>query len=85
MNQKIKELAEQARVEVRAEWDNGNKILYPAEHYAFQMDNDQKFAELIIQECGAVCERLQDSIDRQNWPTPYECASSIKKYFGIEQ
>jgi hypothetical protein len=51
MNKRIKQLAEQARAEVRADWAKGNKIPYPEAHYAFQRDNDQKFAELIVREC----------------------------------
>jgi hypothetical protein len=51
MNERIKQLAEQARAEVRADWAKGNKIPYPEAHYAFQRDNDQKFAELIVREC----------------------------------
>jgi hypothetical protein len=51
MQKKIKELAEQARAKVRSEWDIGNNIPYPEAHYKFQNDNDQKLAELIVQEC----------------------------------
>ena len=54
MNERIKELAEQARAEVRNEWDKGNKISYPEAHYQFQRDNDQQFAELIVKECANV-------------------------------
>lgn len=54
MNERIKELAEQARAEVRADWDKGNKIPYPEAHYQFQSDNYQKFAELIIRECAYI-------------------------------
>ena len=57
MNERIKELVKQAREEVRAEWDKGNKIPYPEAHYEFQNDNDQKFAELIVAECMEVCRR----------------------------
>ncbi len=55
MSNRIQELAEQARSEVRDEWAKGNKIPYPEAHYAFQRDNDQKFAELIVRECGEWC------------------------------
>lgn len=73
MNEKIKELATSCYVTV------GDYS------YCESVFDAQKFAELIIQECCAVCERLQDSLDRQNWPTPYECAVGIKEHFGIEQ
>jgi hypothetical protein len=58
MNERIKQLAEQARAEVRADWAKGNKIPYPEAHYAFQRDNDQKFAELIVRECAGIADGL---------------------------
>lgn len=45
----------------------------------------QNFAELIVTECISTCERLQDDLDRQNWPTPYGCAEAIKEHFGVEE
>lgn len=76
MNQKIKELIKLSYVEVPHErdWDAMSSVF-----------NKEKFAELIVRECCNVCERLQDSLDRQNWPTPYECAVGIKEHFGIEE
>ncbi len=78
MNEKIKELYDECTSSVYVKTDG-----YGNDHYRGVTDY-QEFAELIIQECCNICEGLQDSLDRQNWPTPYECASSIKEHFGIE-
>jgi hypothetical protein len=80
MNERIKKLAEQARAEVRAEWDKGNKIPYPEAHHAFQRDNDQKFAELIVKECQTVVEwaiSVDSTIDR--------VPVLIREHFGVEE
>jgi uncharacterized protein (DUF305 family) len=81
MNERIRELAEQARAEVRAEWDKGNKIPYPEAHLAFQRDNDQKFAELIVRECA-------DAIELNTMQIPKRSISEIRtildKHFGVE-
>jgi hypothetical protein len=79
MNERIKELLKQAGAEVRAEWDKGNKIPYPEAHHAFQRDNDQKFAELIIEDCicvvdGAVHHRLPAS----------SYVDLIREHFAVE-
>jgi len=77
MNERIRELAEQARSEVRADWDKANKIPYPEAHYVFQRDNDQKFAELIVREC--MC--ISDSIGEHG----YIAAEEMGKHFGVEE
>jgi hypothetical protein len=78
MNERIQELADQARAEVRADWSKGNKIPYPEAHYAFQRDNDQKFAELIIQECISAC-----ATDRLGKTAGAE--ELINQHFGVEE
>ncbi len=78
MNERIKELAEQARAEVRADWAKGNKIPYPEAHYAFQRDNDQKFAELIVRECADICYNREYA-----YGSAY--GEQIEKHFGVEE
>ena len=73
MDEKIKELAEQA----------GSTHKQSLGVYQFYSNELEKFVELIIEECISTCERLQDDLDRQNWPTPYGCAEAIKEHFGI--
>ena len=76
MNQRIRELAEQARKEVRAEWDKGDKHPYPEAHYAFRDDIDVRFAELIVREC---MELGDTALQKGNWP-----GDAIKKHFEIK-
>jgi len=101
MNERIKLLAEQARSEVRADWDKANKIPYPEAHYVFQRDNDQKFAELIVRDTIKLLQ--QEWYDRNNAP-PVEgesardvgirvgrkseviaLMSKVSKHFGVEE
>ena len=85
MNKTIEQLAEQ----VRAEWDKGNKIPYPEAHHAFQRDNDQKFAELIIQQCYQECndQLLSNQIigsERYTYNDGViDCAVGILQRFGM--
>jgi hypothetical protein len=74
MNERIKELAEQAQ-----------KVIWPAEGNVTELtDLDvEKFAELIVKECIAQCEK--------NAEHPYLGAGSklsafnIKEHFGVEE
>ena len=79
MNEKIEELYKECTSSFYVRTDG-----YGNDHYRNHTDY-AKFAELIIRECCKVCEGLQDSLDRQNWPTPYGCAVGIKERFGIEE
>jgi hypothetical protein len=81
MNKRIKQLAEQARAEVRADWAKGNKIPYPEAHYAFQRDNDQKFAELIVKECAGKV----DFILREKSNGGGTMGDEIREHFGVEE
>jgi hypothetical protein len=88
MNERIKQLAEQARAEVRADWAKGNKIPYPEAHYAFQRDNDQKFAQLIVRECAEVCydhSRAAGGVDTDFGYGYKDCGDDIKRNFGVKE
>jgi hypothetical protein len=92
MNERIKQLAEQARAEVRADWAKGNKIPYPEAHYAFQRDNDQKFAELIVRECAGIADGLSKLYPRTDvgFDVGYTMGTTratkeIKEHFGVKE
>ena len=69
MNERIKELAVEA----------GYKDL-PTVRLAFQGFDKQKFAELIVRECGvALSPMLRDMISRG------QAYDLIKKHFGVEE
>jgi hypothetical protein len=69
MNERIKELAEQAG------WMMGDEV----EGFNIRLE---KFAELIVRECSLVCRSQPNEyaleLDREN------CASAIEEHFGVE-
>ena len=70
MNEKIKELAEQARA-----WVNNTDNVSPDIEYVFYKDAyDKKFAELIIKECASVSLCI-GSGDNE---------TELLKHFGVE-
>jgi hypothetical protein len=73
MNERIKELAEQA-------WD----ATAVSPKFGHPISFAEKFAELIVRDCCEVLEQTQDALDRQKWPTPRGCTEYIKEHFSIE-
>jgi hypothetical protein len=78
MNERIRELAEQASKEV-----------FPINSIAFM----EKFAELIVKECASICELNGQSYTHSFTPakarlaesTSNHCGLMIKKHFGVEE
>jgi hypothetical protein len=72
MNERIKELAEQATC-----FKEGlTEGLYDIEIF-----DKEKFAELIVKECAGVCEDYRGT----EWGKAAECiGDSIKEHFGVE-
>jgi hypothetical protein len=74
MNERIKQLAEQADDYA------DNKIQMPGEYHPDWHDiRDEKFAELIVRECIGIV--------KQRWINPDEdvIAEEIKQHFGVEE
>ena len=71
MNERIKELAEQATSHMPGR--------PPYDSLTFDVFNKQKFAELIVKECI--------NIVKQRWINPDEdvIAEEIKQHFGVEE
>lgn len=74
MNERIRELAEQAGFIPGIMGLN-----------RFTYFDPEKFAELIVRECCEVLEQTEDALDRQKWPTPRGCVEYIKDHFEVEQ
>ena len=77
MNERIRELAEQAGLE----FDNDLALEPEPIYYTTQKDLE-KFAELIVKECAELCDRFQA---REVGMQPTECAGAIRKMFGVEE
>lgn len=78
MNERIRELAEQAheytdQLISSSGWLNGDEIF------------EEKFAELIVRECIAICQDIdgEDNIDARSGRQ--DCAVEIKEHFGVEE
>jgi len=88
MNERIKELAEQADDYA------DNKIQMPGEYHPDWHDiRDEKFAELIIKECASICEINGNTYMYSFTPVKAMlaesaskyCGTMIKKHFGVEE
>lgn len=95
MNERIKELAEQARIQYE---QGGAKIQEPGQYY--YEDVVSMFAELIVWECVAQCEQVAidaDAITKSNfvtdagrmlhegmWGGAKNCGVQIQTHFGVE-
>jgi len=89
MNERIKQLAEQAGCKVMddGEWyipsaTGLEKIVYT------KGIGLEKFAELIVRECVGICKGKTDHLDPnmyEVWRGALACASDIKVHFGVEE
>ena len=84
MNEKIRELAEQARA-----WVNNADNVPPDIEYVFYKDAyDKKFAELIVKEC---IQAFEAEVDTWKQMDPYQGSmkrkgtKAIKQHFGVEE
>ena len=75
MNERIKELAEQAR-----DWGY-------AEHsgYTAQLLFEEKFAESIIRECIATVQKRYMGDNNREDMEVLRCVADMKKHFGVEE
>ena len=71
MNERIKELAEQAGISVRGHYDETGST--PMEL--------QKFAELIVRECADVAKETRWAVP----PSQEQIARGIQQHFGVEE
>jgi len=76
MNERIKELMEQAG-------------LYDFVIESMGIDEEmQKFAELIVRECMALCKSMDETDTRYRYDYRrgvLDCADTIKEHFGVEE
>ena len=85
MNERIRELAEQANT--IGDWGEditeGRYFVYP------NIKNLEKFAELIIDECLRMCDCAEASLLEHSYPRESDGAASvkifIKEHFGVKE
>jgi hypothetical protein len=77
MNERIKELAEQA-----TEYANEQNELYGV---GYVITFKEKFAELIVRECVAICQDVDGEEDAMVKCGRQVCAVEIREHFGVEE
>ena len=83
MNERIRELAEQAK---KYALDAMIKITDKEQALkVYSASYDTKFAELIIRECVEVCHKMAEDSDSYVVHDGDTCAEQIKKHFGVEE
>ena len=101
MNERIRELKEQAWEYAMAVHDG--LIVPPLDKEVWPVDKvfDEKFAELIVQECIAQCEQVATAADAKSkskfvtddgrmlhegmWGGAKNCSGQIKQHFGVAE
>ena len=84
MNERIRELAEQADIKFSAHWQHqgiDTAVIIPSDL--------KKFAELIVHECSGICRNVGEAIwteqHQSNKGTALTCEAAIKKHFGVKE
>lgn len=88
MNERLKELAEQAKKYVDDKWAKEGSPPYPDAHYLFLDERDSKFAELIVRECAEICYHHSEAAGGVDTAFGYgykDCGNDIKRHFGVEE
>ena len=82
MNEQIKQIAEQAGFILWADepWGRGQTVDWSCNYDA----ELEKFAELIVQECAEICERIGTIPYSGVSHDHAECAKEIQRHFGVE-
>ena len=75
MNERIRELAEQADGVVI------NKMMTGARQYTFLEEDLKKFAQLIVRECADVAKETRWAVP----PSQEQIARGIQQHFGVEE
>ncbi len=89
MNERIRELAEQAGADFmrRINYNNLEGKEYEEDAGVIFESNElfEKFAELIVRECANQCDLLLDHKISSEWARgTHDCSKAIKKHFGVE-
>ena len=78
MNERIRELAEQAGIEFDDSFSSEPETIY-----YLKLSDFEKFAELIVQECAGICDDY--GMPDGTSPTAIILSAAIKKRFGVRE
>jgi len=84
MNERIRKLSEQARKYARDYIADCKHYGHYMEHNELDVRFEEKFAELIVQECAGLFPNVYVEIENEYGHTPVVAADYIKKHFGVE-
>ena len=70
MNHKMSELLDQVRTDVSGKWVSTDEL--------------EKFVELIVRECVAICQDVDGEEDAMAKCGRQDCAVEIREHFGVE-
>jgi hypothetical protein len=86
MNERIRELAEQAKLQLDQDIKDGKKDWKNTPQSYDQMVQE-KFAELIVRECAEICEgeAIFAGMNGRKDASASNCATTIKQHFGVEE
>jgi hypothetical protein len=89
MNERIKQLAEQAITE-RLSIDEYIEALKkePYDFYGFRVSELEKFAELIVKECMKICQNHPSIIFKNEWDADVvatDIVSRLESHFGVTE
>jgi hypothetical protein len=86
MNERIKELAEQAGLKWKAQPPHYSNTNNPIDFPVSANRDLEKFAELIVRECIEVVDDMADPEDSDRYFWAIQAVSqNIKKHFGVEE
>ncbi len=93
MNERIQELAVQAKEYARSHVEDCRRFGYYMEYNEYELRFEKKFAELIVGECVKKCEFVAAMAEitntgemaRKTKATADSCAQMIGQHFGVEQ
>jgi hypothetical protein len=80
MNERIQQLALQAGAET---WSRAP--MRAVTGLAFTDENLEKFAQLIVRECIAICKDIDGEEDAMAKCGRQDCAVEIREHFGVEK
>jgi hypothetical protein len=84
MNERIKELLEQAYQWAVTESKGGQNVCAPGSDYFLAMEK-KKFAELIVTDAiGVLQKRFMGDLNREDMEVR-RCIEDLKKHFGVEE